>query len=140
MTAPRFVDTNILIYAHDRDAGDKRSRAKALLVELWEQGVGCLSVQVLQEFFVNVTRKIPQPLPTAEAREVIRAYLPGVRVETDGARAIRATEIADAWHTSFWDGMILAAAEKAGATELFSEDLQHGQRIAGVTIVNPFLP
>lgn len=139
MIAPRFVDTNILIYAHDRDAGPKRNRAKELLIELWEQGAGCLSAQVLQEFFVNVTRKIPQPLPSAEAREVIRAYLPWVRMETDGAMVIRATEIADAWRTSFWDGMILAAAEKAGASELLSEDLQHGQRIAGVTIVNPFL-
>ncbi len=139
MTAPRFVDSNVLIYAHDRDAGAKHTRAKALLRELWNEGSGCLSAQVLQEFFVNATRKIPQPLPTEEARKVLRAYLPWVRTATDGDMVIRATEIADAWRTSFWDGMILAAAERAGAHELLSEDLQHGQRLVGLVIVNPFL-
>lgn len=139
MTALRFVDSNILIYAHDRDAADKQRLAKALLVELWHNGNGCLSAQVLQEFFVNVTRKIPQPLPTAVARETMRAYLPWVRTVTDGDMVIRATEIADVWQTSFWDGMILATAERSGACELLSEDLQHGQRIAGLVIINPFL-
>jgi predicted nucleic acid-binding protein len=67
MTALRFVDTNVLIYAHDRDAGDKHDKARQIVAELWHQGNGCLSVQVLQEFFVNVTKKIPQPLPTAPA-------------------------------------------------------------------------
>lgn len=139
MTAPRFVDSNVLIYAHDRDAGAKHARAKALLRELWNEGSGCLSAQVLQEFFVNATRKIPQPLPTEEARKVLRAYLPWVRTATDGDMVIRATEIADAWRTSFWDGMILAAAERVGAHELLSEDLQHGQRLVRLVIVNPFL-
>lgn len=65
MTALRFVDTNVLIYAHDRDAGVKHDKAKRILTDLWNQENGCLSVQVLQEFFVNVTKKIPQPLQPA---------------------------------------------------------------------------
>lgn len=138
MTVLRFVDTNILIYAHDRDAGLKHDKARQLLIDLWNQGNGCLSVQVLQEFFVNVTKKIPQPLPAAVAREVMRIYLPWVRTASDGEMVIRASEIADAWQTSFWDGMIIAAAERSGASELLTEDLQSGQRIAGLIVINPF--
>jgi predicted nucleic acid-binding protein len=138
MTALRFVDTNILIYAHDRDAGGKHDKAKRILTDLWNQENGCLSVQVLQEFFVNVTKKIPQPLQVAVAREVIRTYLPWVRTGVDGEMVIRASEIAEAWQTSFWDGMIIAAAERSGATELLTEDLQSGQRIAGMVLINPF--
>jgi len=138
MTALRFVDTNILIYGHDRDAGIKHDKARQILTDLWNQENGCLSVQVLQEFFVNVTKKIPQPLPTAVAREVMRIYLPWVRTVSDGEMVVRASEIADAWQTSFWDGMIIAAAERSGASEIFTEDLQNGQRIAGLIVINPF--
>ena len=138
MSALRFVDTNILIYAHDRDAGVKHDKAKQILTDLWNQENGCLSVQVLQEFFVNVTKKIPQPLPTAVAREIIRTYLPWVKTVADGEMVIRASEIADAWQTSFWDGMIIAAAERSAASELLTEDLQSGQHIAGLILINPF--
>lgn len=139
MTALRFVDTNILLYAYDRDAGGKHERARQILIDLWQADEGCLSTQVLQEFFVNVTKKIPQPISTAMAREIMRTYLPWVRVATDGEMAIRAAEIADTWQTSFWDGMIIAAAERTGATELLSEDLQSGQRIAGLLVTNPLI-
>jgi len=138
MIALCFVDTNVLIYAHDRDAGIKHDQAKHILIDLWNQENGCLSAQVLQEFFVNVTRKIPQPLSTAVAREVIRTYLPWIKTAVDGEMVIRASEIADAWQTSFWDGMIIAAAERSGATELLTEDLQSGQHIAGLVLLNPF--
>lgn len=96
-------------------------------------------MQVLQEFFVNVTKKPPQPLPTAVARELIRTYLPWVKTVADGEMVIRASEIADAWQTSFWDGMIIAAAKRSGATELLTEDLQSGQHIAGLILINPFV-
>lgn len=139
MNAPSFVDTNILLYAYDKDAGIRHGRAKQVLIGLWNDERGCLSSQVLQEFFVNVTRKIPQPLPVAIAREVMRAYLPWVRAATDGEMVVRASEIAESWSLSFWDGMIVAAAERAGATELLSEDMQHGQRIAGLVVINPLL-
>lgn len=138
MTALCFVDTNVLIYAHDRDAGVKHDKAKRILTDLWNQENGCLSVQVLQEFFVNVTKKIPKPLPTAVAREVMRTYLPWIKTVADGEMVIRASEIADAWQTSFWDGMIIAAAERSGASELLTEDLQSGQHIAGLILINPF--
>lgn len=137
MTAPSFVDTNILLYAHDRDAGLRHARAKQALITLWNEDRGCLSPQVLQEFFVNVTRKIPQPLSAAIAREVMRAYLPWIRTATDGEMVVRASEIAESWNLSFWDGMIVAAAERAGAAELWTEDMQHGQRIAGLVVINP---
>jgi predicted nucleic acid-binding protein len=139
MTALRFVDTNVLIYAHDRDAEGKHDKARQILTDLWNQENGCLSVQVLQEFYVNVTKKIPHPLPAAVAREVMRTYLPWVKTAADGEMAIRASEIADAWQTSFWDGMIIAAAERAGVTELLTEDMQSGQHIAGLIIINPFV-
>lgn len=139
MTVLRFVDTNIFLYAYDRDAGSKHQHARQILVDLWNAGNGCLSTQVLQEFFVNVTKKIQQPLSTAMAREIMHTYLPWIRVATDGEMAIRAAEIADTWQTSFWDGMIIAAAERTGATELLSEDLQSGQRIAGLLVTNPFI-
>ncbi len=137
MTAPSFVDTDILLYAYDRDAGIRHTRAKQALITLWNEDRGCLSPQVLQEFFVNVTRKIPQPLSAAIAREVMRAYLPWIRAATDGEMVVRASEIAESWSLSFWDGMIVAAAERAGAVELLSEDLRQGQRIAGLIVINP---
>lgn len=138
--AMRFVDTNILIYAHDRDAGEKRRLAVGLLTELWASGEGCLSTQVLQEFLVNVTRKIPTPLAMSDARELIRTYSPWVRVATEPAMVLRATEIAEVWRLSFWDSMIVAGAEASGASLVYSEDLAHGQIISGIRIENPFSP
>ena len=133
-----FVDTNILLYAHDSAAGRKRDDAAVLLAELWRDRRGALSVQVLQEFFVNVTRKIPKPLTLAQARDVMRGYGPWVRSVTTTAHVLRATEIMELAKLSFWDGLIIASAEAAGAEVLASEDLQHGQKIAGVTVMNPF--
>ena len=134
-----FVDTNVLIYAHDRDAGVKREVARQLLADLWRSGQGVISTQVLQEFYVNITRKIATPLPRATAREVVRNY--GVwRVMTPGPSEVaRASELEERHQVSFWDAMILLAARDGGATVLASEDLSHGQVIEGVRIVNPFL-
>jgi predicted nucleic acid-binding protein len=138
MTALRFVDTNIFLYAHDSEAGDRHERARQTLRELWDEGIGCLSPQVLQEFYVNVTRKIPRPLSSSVAREIMRCYVPWVRAAIDGEMTLPAAEVSEIWQMSFWDGMIVAAAERSGASELLTEDLQHGQRVAGILIVNPF--
>lgn len=138
-TGPVFVDSNVLVYAHDLDAGAKRTAAAALLERLWDAQSGVLSVQVLQEFYVNVTRKIAQPVALAQAREVLRLYRSWIRHETDADTVLRASEIAAFSQISFWDGLIVASAEEAGSVELASEDLAHGQTIAGVRIVNPFL-
>jgi predicted nucleic acid-binding protein len=132
-----FVDSNILIYAHDADAGRKRDRAVARLRELWESGTGRMSVQVLQEFYVNVTRKIATPVAQSIARETINSYGAWVREPTTPATVTRAIDIVALAQIAFWDALIVASAEQAGATTLYSEDLGAGQTIAGITIANP---
>ncbi len=134
-----FVDTNILLYAHDRQAGARQAQAAALLTSLWESRTGVLSTQVLQEFFVNVVRKIKPPLAIPQAREIVRSYSVWVTHDTCPAEIVRASEIMELAGFSFWDSLVIAAAEKSGAEILYSEDLQHGQRIAGVLIQNPFV-
>ena len=136
MTASVFVDTNVLLYAHDLDAGPKHETARRLVMELWSEQRGVLSTQVLQEFYVDVTRKLR--LPRAEAREALVDF--GTwKVERIGVpHILRASELEERFQLSFWDALIVAAAAAAGADEILSEDLSHGQRIDGVLIQNPF--
>ena len=133
-----FVDSNILIYAHDADARDKRDRAAEKLRELWESGTGRLSVQVLQEFYVNVTRKIPSPLSRDLARLVVSSYAIWC-TETTPTEIASAFRIEDESRIGFWDALIVSSASKNGATRILSEDLNTGQRIAGILIENPFV-
>jgi predicted nucleic acid-binding protein len=137
MTDLVFVDTNILIYAHDADAGAKRERAVEALRRLWHANTGRLSVQVLQEFYVNVTQKLATPLARAKAREVLGTYGAWIREPMTVTTVRRATELAELSQLSFWDALIVAAAEQAGAVQLYTEDLNSGQIIAGITVVNP---
>ena len=137
MSAVAFVDSNILIYAHDLDAGVKRDRAVAKLRELWDSGTGRLSVQVLQEFYVNATQKLATPLARSTAREVIQTYGVWIRHATTAETVTRATEICELARISFWDALIVASAEEVDADELLSEDLNDGQAIAGIKVVNP---
>jgi len=139
MTDVVFVDTNILIYAHDADAASKRSHAEAKLRDLWESGTGRLSVQVLQEFYVNVTRKLASPVARSTAREVVGTYGAWVHEPTTPDTVTRAIDIADLAQISFWDALIVASAEQAAATTIYSEDLNTGHSIAGIKIVNPLL-
>jgi predicted nucleic acid-binding protein len=134
-----FVDTNILVYAHDRDAGLKREKAAQALNRLWDERLGRLSVQVLQEFYVTVTKKQPTSSARASAREVVSMYAPWVHHPTTPETILRGTELAELAQVSFWDALILASAEEAGAAQLYSEDLNSGQTIAGVKIVNPLV-
>jgi predicted nucleic acid-binding protein len=134
-----FVDTNILVYAHDRDAGSKREKAARALDRLWDERLGRLSAQVLQEFYVTVTKKHSTSSARASAREVVSMYAPWVQHPTTPDTILRATELAELAEVSFWDALILAAAEQAGASQLYSEDLNSGQTIAGVKIVNPLI-
>jgi predicted nucleic acid-binding protein len=134
-----FVDTNILLYAHDRQAGTKQAQSAALLTMLWENHTGILSSQILQEFFVNVVRKLKPPLAIPQAREIVRSYSSWVVHDTGPEQVVRASEIMELASFSFWDSLVIASAEKSGAALLYSEDLQHGQRIAGVLIQNPFI-
>lgn len=137
MNGIAFVDSNLLIYAHDRDAGPKRELAMALLERLWSERSGILSVQVLQEFFVTVTRRLQTPVARARAREVIGAYAPWVTHPTTPETILRASELSETARIDFWDALIVAAAEQSGAETLYSEDLNDGQVIAGVRVVNP---
>jgi predicted nucleic acid-binding protein len=132
-----FVDSNILIYAHDADAKSKHEIAKRVLMELWEQGSGVLSTQVLQEFYVNVTRKIASPLPRKLARTVINSYAIWC-VETSPTEISSAFQIEDESRIGFWDAMIVASALKSGARRILSEDLNAGQMFASVRFENPF--
>jgi predicted nucleic acid-binding protein len=132
-----FVDTNVLIYAYDADAGIKRDTAAAVLRDLWGRRSGVLSAQVLHEFYVNVTRKIATPLPKPSARAVVEAYAPWC-VNTTPAETSAAFRIEDEARISFRDALIVAAARKAGAVRILSEDLNAGQTIAGIRIENPF--
>jgi predicted nucleic acid-binding protein len=132
-----FVDSNILIYAHDADAGPKRDRAVEKLRELWDSGTGRLSVQVLQEFYVNVTKKLATPVSRSTAREIVSSYGAWVREPTTPATVIRAIDIAEMAQLMFWDALIVACAEEMQATQIYSEDLNAGQTIVGVKVVNP---
>lgn len=137
MNARAFVDTNVLIYAHDIDAGAKRQIARQLLHDLWEEQGGFLSTQVLQEFYVNVTRKIASPLPKASARNIVNQYTVWC-IETTPAEISTAFRIEDESRIGFWDALIVASALKGGAARIISEDFNPGQTIAGVRIENPF--
>ena len=137
MNAKTFVDTNVLIYAHDVDAQTKHEIAKEILRELWTQRSGVLSMQVLQEFYVNVTRKIASPLPKDGARLVVNSYSIWC-TETTPAEIAAAFRIEDQSRIGFWDALIVASAVKCGATRVLSEDLNAQQTIAGVQIQNPF--
>lgn len=134
-----FVDTNILVYAHDADAGVKRERAIETLRQLWEADTGRVSVQVLQEFYVNVTRKLTTRVARSTAREVVNTYATWVREPTTAETVLRATDIAELAQISFWDALIVAAAEQVGAAQLYSEDLNDGQAIAGIKVINPLV-
>ena len=134
-----FVDTNILVYAYDQTAGRKFERSRELMERLWDTGEGVVSTQVLQEFYVTVTAKIPIPLKPREARQII-SDLGTWRVAVLDTRDILAgSEMAERYRLSFWDGLILAAAHKEEAATLWSEDLSHGQKYGEITVRNPLL-
>jgi predicted nucleic acid-binding protein len=137
MTGKTFVDTNILVYAHDVDDLSKHDLARDALRKLWNDGTGVLSPQVLQEFYVNVTRKITTPLVKDAARLVVRTYAIWC-VDVTSEDVAAAFRIEDEAKIGFWDALIIASASKAGAARLLSEDLNAGQAIAGVLIENPF--
>jgi len=139
MSGEAFVDTNILVHAHDTHAGPKSIRAQELLTQLWRERRGVLSTQVLQEFCVNTRRKFQQPMTTEQVREAVLVYANWRVVVNTGNSVLRALEVEHRYQISFWDAMIVQAAESAGCEVLYSEDLSHGQEYGGVLVVNPFL-
>jgi predicted nucleic acid-binding protein len=134
-----FVDTNILVYAHDLSAGNRHVSARAVIEKLWEEETGVISTQVLQEFYVTTTRKIANPLKAEQAREIIRNYLAWPVQVNDAEMTIRASEIAEKHNLSFWDALLVAAALRIEAAKIITEDLNSGQLIEGILIENPFV-
>jgi predicted nucleic acid-binding protein len=132
-----FVDTNILIYAHDREAGLKHERARQLIEHLWTTGQRALSMQVLQELCVNLRRRVAHPLPSEEIAKLIEDYLSWEIVINTPQAIVAALGIEVRYKVSYWDALILHAAESCGAAVLYSEDLSHGQRDGGVEVVDP---
>lgn len=134
----QFVDTNVLIYAHDISAGAKYARARELLGQLWDSAEGCLSIQVLQEFYVNVTRKVARPL-TPEAAAQIIADLSVWQVHRPGVDdVLDAIGLQGRYQLSFWDAMVISSAIQLGCQTVWSEDLNPGQAYDQVTVLNPF--
>lgn len=133
-----FVDTNILLYAVDKADRKKHEAARALLHRLWEAQSGCLSVQVLQEFYVNATRKVSVPLASSVAAQTVADYGQWL-VHTPGVEDVLASIAVQTTHqVSLWDALILNSASFLGASVVWSEDLNDGQLIGGVEIRSPF--
>jgi predicted nucleic acid-binding protein len=131
------VDTNILVYAHDRETGLKHNRARAVIEQLWRSGGGVLSTQVLLELCINVRRKASRPLSLEETRRLLRDYLSWDVVVNTGESVLEALALESRFKISFWDALIVQAAGISGATVLYSEDLADGQLYGSVRVINP---
>ncbi len=135
----QFVDTNVLVYAYDKLSPEHHERAVSLLESLWEFQTGCISIQVLQEFLVTVTRKIAEPLSVAEASLVI-SDLGSWRVHSPNVQdVVQAIQIQQRYRLSFWDALIIRSAERLGCAVVWSEDMNDGQLYGRVQVKNPFL-
>lgn len=138
MTDLVFVDSNVLVYRRDASEEAKQPRAARWVEHLWRTRTGRLSLQVLQEFYQVVTRRLDPGLPVAEARREVRELSTWRPVPTDVELVSGAWEIEDRYGLSFWDALIVSAAQRAGCRRLLTEDLQTGQDLDGVLVVNPF--
>ena len=138
MNDKAFVDTNILVYAHDLVSGLKNERARELVEILWETGRGVLSTQVLQELCVSLRRKAVKPLTIEETQSLIEDYSDWEIVVNTQDSIVEALTIEARFKVSFWDALIIRAAESSGAAILYSEDLSDGQNYGSVRVVNPF--
>lgn len=133
-----FVDTNILLYAYDSGSEERHRQAIELVAVLGKRRQGVISIQVLQEFLVNVTRKSAVPLTEKAARARVAILSRWPTHSPVAADVIAASELAESAQVSFWDAMILRSASQMDCAVLWSEDLNHGQVVAGVEIRNPF--
>lgn len=133
-----FFDTNVLVYLFDGDAPDKRAVVRSLLQREADAGRATLSTQVLQEFFVTVTRKLAVPVGYEQAERAVRSLTELSVVQIDAGLVLVGIELTRRLQISLWDALIVGAALQSGSTVLYTEDLQHGQRIDGLTVANPF--
>lgn len=134
----QFVDTNVLLYAYDPAADDRHELARELVGRLGRERLGAVSVQVLQELYVNLIRKVAVPLSADVALQRIRILSRWRTHSPIPDDVIAAAELAEAHLISFWDAMIIRSASELRCEILWTEDLNHGQRVAGVEIANPF--
>ena len=133
-----FVDTYILVYAHDASESGKQPIAEALLRQLWRQGTGVLSTQVLQEFYVVATRKYDPPMSRDLARRLVAHYANWRVIGVDLPLIVSASELEEMHSLSFWDALVVEAARRAGATRLATEDMQDGREFGDLRIHDPF--
>jgi predicted nucleic acid-binding protein len=133
-----FVDTNVLLYAQDPRDARKQRHAAAWLAHCWRQSIGRLSTQVLHETYVNLRRVAPR-LDVAAARALVRRYRAWSPWAVDEATVDLAWGLQDRFRLSYWDALMVAAAQQQGCTLLLTEDLQHDQRFDGLRVINPFV-
>jgi predicted nucleic acid-binding protein len=137
MSDKYFVDTNVLMYAHDTSTGEKHARAKALVEELWRDRSGVVSTQVLQELAVNLRKNVRRPLDIKTTRDIVADYLAWQVIVNGSDSILEAIELEERYQISFWDALIVQAAQASGAEILYSEDLSDGQAYGSVRVVNP---
>lgn len=138
MSAIVFVDTNVLVYRRDAGRGEKQAAATAWMERLWTARNGRLSYQVLQEFYVTVTSKLQPGLDAESARNDVRSLLAWQPVRVDVRVLEGAWAMQDRYRLSWWDALIVAAAQTANCRFLLTEDLHDGQELGEVRVVNPF--
>ena len=140
MSDANFLDSNVLIYLFDREDKKRRSIAEQLLQQAIETGSAVISYQVVQETLNVITHKVQPALTASEAQAALRDILiPLWRIMPSGGLYHRGLEIQSRYRYSFYEAMIIAAALEAGCTCLYTEDMQHGQKVEGLTIINPFI-
>lgn len=139
MTANCFVDTNLLVYARDSSEPIKQRQALKWMAHLWSSRTGRLSFQVLQEFYITVTEKLRPGMAIQAARQEVRTLMVWKPLSIDNSIIERAWTIQDRVLISWWDALIVSAAQAADCRFLLTEDLQNSQKIGSVQIVNPFL-
>lgn len=135
---PVFVDTNLFVYSLDVSEPEKQQRAREWLVRLWDTDTGRVSIQVLQELYSTLTRKLDHPLEPEEARRVVRGLFAWNPVPVDRRTLEGAWRLQDRFSLSWWDALIVSAARLAGCDRLLTEDLSHGQNLDGVEVLSPF--
>lgn len=139
MSVKVFVDTNILVYSRDQSEEEKQVLALEWLATLWRLRSGRLSFQTLNEFYVTVTQRLKPGLSRLEAQADVRSLLLWNPIAVDEAVIENAWLIQGRYAFSWWDSLILSAAQVQDCTYVLSEDMQHGQQIGKMTIINPFI-
>ncbi len=139
MSGNVFVDANVFVYLFDADDPTRQDIARSLIDRLAKEATIVVSTQVLQEFYVSVTRKLAEPLPSQHAMEATRGLSAYRVVQLDPSMIFAAIALHEKEKTSFWDALIVRAALESGCELLMSEDMQHGRRFEDLKVDNPFI-